>query len=144
MPVICFGPICVPWAAIPPIIFFVGKPIWAILPESARQKLKSFWDWMGELFAPIAEYIPFMKEVKKKDASNCKKTDEGKGCAIWQKNSKQVLAIDSEKTFDQILEQSKKDNFKIVANFTADWCVPCQKLKPLLNKSVKKSGQKNL
>ena len=91
MPVICIGPICIPWAAIPPIIFFIGKPIWAILPEPAREKLKAFWEWLGDLFAPIAAYIPFMKQVDKKkkddDAVNETEMKRTKGAHNWNAGS---------------------------------------------------------
>ena len=28
MPVICIGPVCIPWTAFVPIIMYLGRPIW--------------------------------------------------------------------------------------------------------------------
>lgn len=106
-----------------------------VMIDFASTRLKGFWEWLGELVAPLAAYIPFMKQPESsKNASNTKKKDSNTpGGARWETTTNnKVLVVDCKQTFNEILAQSKAENFTIVANFTATWCAPCQKLKPVI------------
>ena len=48
MPVICIGPVCIPWTFVWPALLLVLRPIFERLPEPWQQKLSAWGRWISE------------------------------------------------------------------------------------------------
>lgn len=130
MPVVCIGPVCVPWTCIPPIIFFCWKFIKPYLPTAVADAVESMAARAWAACRPYLEKIPgFGKKAK----TACG-TPNGNCCAAAKCNSVVEAGVvahaASEAQLNELIERSKQEGFAIVLDFTAPWCKPCQALKP--------------
>ena len=64
MPVICIGPVCIPWTAVLPIILWLGRPIWVRLPPAYQQAISQRW-------------TELLKDLEAEFASMCARQSRG-------------------------------------------------------------------
>jgi len=121
MPVICIGPVCVP---IYPLVILVLKPIWDILPESVRAPLRKVWLPIWNVIGPYYTKLENILGLNKKKA----KTDEDSNGSVCADPN--IVSVESQKHWDELLAAAKKANQPLIADFSATWCKPCKKLWP--------------
>jgi thiol-disulfide isomerase/thioredoxin len=120
MPVICLGPVCIP---IYPLVILVLKPIWNILPESVRAPLRKVWTPIWNVIGPYYTKLENLLGLGKK-----KKKDEDSSASACENSD--IVSVESQKHWDEILASAKKANQPVIADFSATWCKPCKKLWP--------------
>eukprot|EP00440_Ansanella_granifera_P049134 gb/GFBE01053236.1/.p1 GENE.gb/GFBE01053236.1/~~gb/GFBE01053236.1/.p1 ORF type:complete len:202 (+),score=55.66 gb/GFBE01053236.1/:1-606(+) len=125
MPVICIGPVCIPWTCIPAIIFFLWKFAKPLLPEAWALAIEKYASKLSDFLAPYLEKVPGFKKKKKTAAAE----SGGNGVSCDFKGG-EVVELASEEQFSALLTRSKQEGFALVLDFTATWCKPCQAIKP--------------
>lgn len=43
MPLICIGPVCIPWTFVWPVVLLLLRPVWDRLPAETQQKWSRWW-----------------------------------------------------------------------------------------------------
>lgn len=130
MAVICIGPVCIPWTCIPAIVYFLWRILKPMLPEKVAARIEEETGKLREQASPYLEKIPGCKKRKKKDDDKTGKKNEPGAAFVKDSSSPGVLEVVSKEHFDTLLKQSKEQDFMVLADFTAPWCKPCQKIKP--------------
>eukprot|EP00933_Yihiella_yeosuensis_P010938 TRINITY_DN117840_c0_g1_i1.p1 TRINITY_DN117840_c0_g1~~TRINITY_DN117840_c0_g1_i1.p1 ORF type:complete len:202 (-),score=52.39 TRINITY_DN117840_c0_g1_i1:124-729(-) len=125
MPVICIGPVCIPWTCIPAIIFFLWKFAKPLFPQAVADAIEARAKQVSDFMAPYLEKVPGFRKKKK----------SGEAAANGAAAAADVIfgsvgAIQSPEHLDELLERSKREGFAVVLDFTAAWCKPCQAIKP--------------
>jgi len=129
MPVICIGPICVPWAAVWPLLLMVLRPLY----ECLRPRLRRI-DWIRNY---IDRWDKEEEENAAKATSNVKKMAEVSEEERDEVNSGEILHIHAEAEFSKRLSVAMTMGIPAVVKFTAPWCKPCKRIQPLYQKLAK-------
>ena len=117
MPIICIGPVCVPWTALLPIICVIMRPIYNLMPPSVQEKLDVLYEW---IFKFIDSVTPSFLKKKKTTA---RKSSTAAGGKILSQGEMVIL----ERECDFFATTS---SVEVMVYFTAKWCKPCQQIKP--------------
>ncbi|CAD7961924.1 unnamed protein product [Amoebophrya sp. A25] len=195
--IICLGPVCVPlW----PVLFLALKPLWNLLPEGAKERLRSFWDTYlyRPFFEPLLDRLPptvrgflfygMPSASTKPDNSKASEHQTMKGfvgtkgedamyaadgsasdhgsdstnatssstCITSReaalklitsgkidRDSSGVFYPSDDSEFETLQAAATTLQTPLFVDFTASWCAPCQKLKPIfqeLSSSAKKKA----
>mmetsp|Transcript_83141 Transcript_83141/g.220609 ORF Transcript_83141/g.220609 Transcript_83141/m.220609 type:complete len:206 (-) Transcript_83141:126-743(-) len=127
MPVICIGPVCIPWTCVPAIVYFLWRFAKPLLPQAWAAAIEQWAAKVCEACAPYLEKVPgFGKKKKQKEANG----HAGNGAAKETFEPGEVGHIQSTEHLDALLQRSKAEGFAVVLDFTAPWCKPCQAIKP--------------
>mmetsp|Transcript_1897 Transcript_1897/g.2511 ORF Transcript_1897/g.2511 Transcript_1897/m.2511 type:complete len:199 (+) Transcript_1897:146-742(+) len=128
MPVICIGPICIPWTAVWPLLIFLFRPIRRIFlqyfdPEKLRRE---------------EEEAKLKKTTKVSNVSgkvacvnvdvDAKKTHGGGNDPV------KIQDITTMEEWEAIFANAQKDGKVVFVDFYSTWCKPCEKIKPEFEK----------
>ncbi|KAJ9457276.1 Thioredoxin H-type [Diplonema papillatum] len=131
MPIICIGPVCIPVTVLWPILFFIVKPIYNLLPASAQRVVDG---WLAWFLAWVDRLTPsFLKSARPSQNSHATQEvpqkEEGSNMAV--EYGVRDLKASSDVT-------SANPEGVTLAFFTARWCGPCKTVKPKLPDLVAK------
>mmetsp|Transcript_14472 Transcript_14472/g.28500 ORF Transcript_14472/g.28500 Transcript_14472/m.28500 type:complete len:281 (+) Transcript_14472:32-874(+) len=124
MPFICIGPVCIPWAAIWPILLLILKPVWSFLKPHA-QKVPWMKKWVDYLDPEEDEDPVELVELSAKQVSEL---------------TSKVTRVGTLEEWGTWMSQATSANLPVLVKFTADWCKPCKKMDPVLHRLFKESG----
>mmetsp|Transcript_57450 Transcript_57450/g.136594 ORF Transcript_57450/g.136594 Transcript_57450/m.136594 type:complete len:201 (+) Transcript_57450:50-652(+) len=123
MPVICIGPVCIPWTCLPPIVFFFWKFIKPCLPQAVAEAIERYAFQAKEFCMPYLQKVPgFRKKAGKENGNGC--------CSSSSFVAGEVCELQSKKQLEMLKERSKVEGFHLILDFSAGFCKPCQALKP--------------
>mmetsp|Transcript_5453 Transcript_5453/g.7605 ORF Transcript_5453/g.7605 Transcript_5453/m.7605 type:complete len:232 (+) Transcript_5453:73-768(+) len=126
MPIICLGPVCVPWTCIPAIVFFLWMCIKPFLPEDLAEVIERHGTKVKEACMPYLQKIPGFGKKTKAAGSCC----TANGCSSPAFTPGEVLQLQSREHLASLIAQSTAEGHYIILDFGAGFCKPCQALKP--------------
>lgn len=140
MPIICIGPVCIPIAALIPLLLFIFKPIYDRLPITQQQKIDG-WIQTSQLalnafFRKIGWYSKPKKDSKSSTDSQNSKTTENSMTTSDSRDDKTeeksiIIELENNDVWNELILKTKQNSdFIFVAYFTADDCEPCKKIFP--------------
>eukprot|EP01060_Flectonema_neradi_P033402 TRINITY_DN55_c2_g1_i1.p1 TRINITY_DN55_c2_g1~~TRINITY_DN55_c2_g1_i1.p1 ORF type:complete len:186 (+),score=31.41 TRINITY_DN55_c2_g1_i1:62-619(+) len=122
MPIICIGPVCIPWTALFPIICVLLRPIYNVMPLAVQEKLDLVYDWFCKVIDAVTP--AFLKKKKKKAKRGERPANKGKIIPTGE-----IVGLECEHDFFATTEATE-----VLVYFTATWCKPCQQIKPAVSK----------
>eukprot|EP00298_Acanthocystis_sp_HF-20_P015843 c21288_g2_i1.p1 GENE.c21288_g2_i1~~c21288_g2_i1.p1 ORF type:complete len:187 (+),score=58.14 c21288_g2_i1:23-583(+) len=129
MPLICFGPICIPVSFLYPFLLFLIKPLWQLIENKWPHVndylvVKKFHEWFG----------PKKVDLVKKTAHVRKEITE---------DEFGIITLADESDWNEVNERSKSLSKPVIVKWTSDFCKPCKKILPFyqtLSKEFKDSA----
>eukprot|EP01006_Ploeotia_vitrea_P000752 TRINITY_DN103588_c0_g1_i1.p2 TRINITY_DN103588_c0_g1~~TRINITY_DN103588_c0_g1_i1.p2 ORF type:complete len:208 (-),score=17.85 TRINITY_DN103588_c0_g1_i1:1776-2399(-) len=137
MPVICIGPVCIPWAVVWPLIWFMIKPIWNRLPPAVQQRILAVINPMVQAYESLLDKIlPAKWRKKKQKKQETSKSNPAEADTFHEEIQTRIqdgglLSVSTEAHWDTVQRTTAMHGMDILAMFSAPWCKPCQAVKPI-------------
>ena len=152
MPVICIGPVCIPWTAVVPLLIWLFRPIFVRLPKPWQLAISSTADATRTWFqANLWDRVGWTAKAKKAKAATPAAVEltsapaparaaaapGGKLSPVAEellKKKGSLILLDSEEEWEAALEASRSGGVTLFVDYTASWCTKCHELKPSIEK----------
>jgi thiol-disulfide isomerase/thioredoxin/NAD-dependent dihydropyrimidine dehydrogenase PreA subunit len=135
MPLICIGPVCIPISALLPVLAYLARPVWKRLPEPTQQLLLGYWqafsEWMQatvwDRIGWKAKPAPAPKSATKAGTA-AGAVDLASIADGLRSQTGSVAGLHTPE--DWAAAKLVSSCIPLIVDFTAEWCGPCQKIKP--------------
>ena len=130
MPLICIGPVCVPFTALLPVILYLGRPIWNRLSPETQQSISTRWnafqDWMQ---INVWDKIGWKAKKETKAAPKAPSGTDAPTPEGMRSKLGGVVGLHTDAEWEAALALTKQSETAMVVDFTATWCaasaLPC-------------------
>uniref|UniRef100_A0A7S2XY67 Thioredoxin domain-containing protein n=1 Tax=Fibrocapsa japonica TaxID=94617 RepID=A0A7S2XY67_9STRA len=113
MPIICIGPICIPWFAVYPLLLYFVRPVYHYVMKLMGKEI------------PKDENAEKPSEKSIEDMSKTSQDSSG------------PVMIKSMEDWEALMEVSKSQSKGVVLDYYSTWCKPCEAIRPTFEKLCK-------
>ena len=107
MPIICFGPVCIPISAVLPILIFLIKPIW--------ERLERYFPWLAD-YTVVKKSKQFFSYAQKQKPI----IDDKPHAMLGEEEIKGVVVVKSDEHWASLVTTSKHLQRPLFLDFSGE------------------------